>query len=82
MVLMGSIGNAQGGSARWWFWAGGALGSLLWFFALGYGARLLTRFFAKPLAWRVLDVCVAIVMLGIAARLVVDAVSALSASGA
>ena len=56
MVLMGSIGNAQGDAGRWWFWIGGAVASVLWFAALGYGARLLTRFFAKPRAGRlVLD---------------------------
>lgn len=70
MVLMGSIGNAQGDPGRWWFWLGGALASLMWFAALGYGARLLTRFFAKPLAWRILDCCVAAIMLIIAAHLV------------
>jgi len=73
MVLMGSIGNAQGEPGRWWFWLGGAIASIVWFAVLGYGARLLTRFFAKPLAWRVLDWCVAATMLVIAARLVVDA---------
>lgn len=70
MVLMGSIGNAQGDPARWWFIAGGGLASLGWFFALGYGARMLTRFFASPRSWRILDWVVAAVMVVIAARLV------------
>lgn len=69
MVLMGSIGNAQGDPARWWFVAGGALASIVWFFLLGYGARTLTRFFATPRSWQVLDALVAVVMLAIAARL-------------
>lgn len=69
MVLMGSIGNAQGDPARWWFVLGGAIASIGWFFLLGYGVRTLTRFFATPRSWRVLDGCVAIVMLVIAARL-------------
>lgn len=69
MVLMGSIGNAQGDPERWWFLLGGAVASVAWFFALGYGARLLTRFFAKPRAWQTLDLIVAIIMLAIAARL-------------
>ncbi|GAA2180604.1 LysE/ArgO family amino acid transporter [Leucobacter tardus] len=72
MVLMGSIGNAQGDPGRWWFVAGGALASIAWFFALGYGARVLTPLFAKPGAWRVLDAVVALVMLVIAARLLHD----------
>lgn len=70
MVLMGSIGNAQGDPARWWFVLGGAIASIAWFFLLGYGARALTRFFATPRSWQVLDWVVAVVMLVIAARLV------------
>lgn len=74
MVLMGSIGNAQGDPARWWFVLGGALGSVIWFAVLGYGARALTRFFATPRSWQILDWCVAVTMVVIAARLVFDGV--------
>ena len=70
MVLMGSIGNAQGDPERWWFVLGGALASIAWFFLLGYGARALTRFFATPRSWQILDWIVAAVMVVIAARLV------------
>lgn len=70
MVLMGSIGNAQGDPERWWFVLGGALASIGWFFLLGYGARGLSRFFATPKSWRILDGVVAVTMLVIAARLV------------
>jgi L-lysine exporter family protein LysE/ArgO len=70
MVLMGSVGNAQGDPERWWFLLGGAIASVGWFALLGYGARALTRFFATPRAWQVLDWCVAAVMVIIAARLV------------
>ena len=76
MVLMGSIGNAQGDPERWWFVLGGALASIVWFFVLGYGARLLTRFFATPRSWQVLDWLVAVVMLVIAARLVLGGIGA------
>ena len=69
MVLMGSIGNAQGDPGRWWFALGGAAASIAWFFVLGYGARALTRFFATPKSWQILDGIVAVVMLVIAARL-------------
>lgn len=74
MVLMGSIGNAQGDPAKWWFAAGGALASIVWFFALGYGARFLTRFFRSPRAWQVLDWIVAALMLGIALRLALGSI--------
>jgi L-lysine exporter family protein LysE/ArgO len=71
VILLGSVANAHG-SARgqqWWFGAGAALGSVGWFAALGYGARLLTPVFARPNAWRVLDAAVAVIMVTIAARL-------------
>ena len=48
------------------FLAGAGLASALWFAALGYGARLLTPMFARPAAWRVLDVGVAALMFGLA----------------
>lgn len=53
VVLIGSI-SAQAES-RWFFALGAMSGSFLFFFALGYGARLLEPVFAKPVAWRVLD---------------------------
>jgi L-lysine exporter family protein LysE/ArgO len=68
VVLLGSIG-ATYGDARWWFALGAVLGSVLWFTALGFGSRLLRPLFAKPIAWRILDALIAIVMLAIAASL-------------
>lgn len=68
VILLGSIANSH--QDPWAFAVGAALGSLGWFLGLGYGARLLSPLFARPLAWRVLDVAVAVVMVTIAARLV------------
>ena len=69
MVLMGSVGNAQGDPARWWFAMGGGVASIIWFAVLGYGARALTRFFATPRSWQILAWIIAVVMLVIAGRL-------------
>ncbi|MBP6763927.1 MAG: amino acid transporter [Rubrivivax sp.] len=69
VVLVGSVG-AQLGEQRWWFAAGAALSSVLWFTALGYGARLLAPVFARPRAWQVLDALIGVVMLVLAALLV------------
>jgi L-lysine exporter family protein LysE/ArgO len=41
----------------------------VFFFTLGYGARLLRPLFAAASAWRILDLLIAIVMWTIAARL-------------
>lgn len=72
VVLLGSIANTHGDD-RWWFGLGAVLGSVIWFTALGYGARLLQPVFAKPVAWRVLDAIIALVMIALAASLVIGA---------
>ena len=72
VVLLGSVANAHGDD-RWWFGLGAALGSIVWFTALGYGARLLQPVFARPAAWRVLDAVIAVTMVAIAVSLVVGA---------
>ncbi|MBD7917842.1 LysE family transporter [Cellulomonas sp. Sa3CUA2] len=74
VVLLGSVAAGHG-DARWWFAAGAAVGSVVWFSALGYGAALLRPVFARPVAWRVLDVVIACVMVAIAVGLVVDLVT-------
>jgi L-lysine exporter family protein LysE/ArgO len=68
--LLGSLA-ATHGDDRWWFGAGAALASILWFTILGYGARLLGPSFAKPLAWRIFDALVAVVMFALAIGLLV-----------
>ncbi|MBY4014698.1 amino acid transporter [Rhodococcus fascians] len=69
VVFLGSIGNRQPGELRWWFALGAVLGSVLWFTALGYGSRVLSPLFARPTAWRVLDLGIGIMMLTLAALL-------------
>ena len=68
VVLLGSVAGTHGDD-RWWFGLGAAVGSILWFSALGFGARLLRPLFAKRIAWRVLDVIIAIVMIALAVSL-------------
>ncbi len=68
VVLIGSI-SAQYAPHQAVFGGGAALGSLSFFMALGYGARLLTPIFAKPRAWVVLEIVVGVTMWAIAAGL-------------
>ena len=70
VVLIGSI-SAQYAPHQAMFGAGAALGSLSFFLALGYGARLLAPVFARPLAWVVLEVIVGCTMWAIAAGLLI-----------
>lgn len=67
LVLVGSI-SAQYDD-RLAFGAGAVLASITFFFALGYGARLLQPVFAKPVSWRILDAFIALTMWAIAASL-------------
>ncbi|MCM2515652.1 LysE/ArgO family amino acid transporter [Streptomyces griseoincarnatus] len=72
VFLVGSVA-AQHGTARWTFGVGAALASLCWFAALGFGARLLGRFLARPAAWRVLDALVATTMIVLGVTLIAGA---------
>lgn len=62
VVLLGSIANQLPDPGRWMFGAGAAMGSLLWFSALGFGARYLSPLFQTTTAWRVLDTVIALTM--------------------
>jgi len=70
VVLLGSVAAQYVGVLRAWFTVGALIASLMWFSALGFGARLLAPVFAKPVAWRVLDIGIAAVMWWIAFGLV------------
>jgi len=72
LVLLGSVGSTHG-DARWAFGAGAGVASILWFATLGFGARMLGPLFARPLAWRILDGVIALVMIAIAIALVLPA---------
>ena len=62
------------GELRLAYGIGAVLASFTWFFALGYGARLLALLFARPRAWQVLDIGIGIVMWMIATRLAMSLV--------
>lgn len=65
LLLLGSVAITHGES-RWIFAAGAILASAIWFSALGFGARYLGRWLRTPRAWRILDACIAVVMILIA----------------
>ncbi|WP_182085652.1 LysE/ArgO family amino acid transporter [Aureimonas sp. ME7] len=63
VILLGSLSARYGeAGARIAYAAGAMTASFAWFFALGYGARLLAPLFARPSAWRVLDAVIASIM--------------------
>ncbi len=73
IALLGSIASAQGAQLQWWFGAGAMLGSIVWFASLGFGARYLRGFFARPLSWRFLDGGIAVTMVALGTGLALGA---------
>jgi L-lysine exporter family protein LysE/ArgO len=78
VLLVGSIGAQQPPALQVWFVAGASSASLLWFCALGFGARWLAPLFAKPRAWQVLDILIGLTMWAMAVMLVLHVVAAKS----
>ena len=70
VVMIGSLANSRGPEGRWWFYAGSVAASILWFAALGYGARVLTPLVRKARTWQVIDTVVGVMMFGFAGMLV------------
>ncbi len=68
VFLIGSVASQFDGF-RFVFAAGAITASFLFFFSLGYGARLLTPWFRNPRSWQVLDFLVGCLMLALATAL-------------
>lgn len=65
VVLLGSVSAQYPGRALA-FGLGAVCSSFFFFFSLGYGARLLQPFFARPRAWVILDMLVGLLMWSLA----------------
>jgi L-lysine exporter family protein LysE/ArgO len=70
VLLVGSIGAQQPPALQGWFIAGAGGASLVWFTALGFGARWLAPWFSRPRAWQVLDGLIGVTMFVLSAMLV------------
>ena len=70
VLLVGSIGVQQPPGLRGWFIVGASVASLAWFTSLGFGARWLAPWFARPRAWQLLDGLIGVTMWVLAAMLV------------
>lgn len=70
VILLGSISTQYQGH-QLSFAIGAVLGSFVFFFALGYGARLLIPIFKNAKAWQILELLIGFVMLALAISLVV-----------
>ena len=68
VILLG-IASTQY-SQNTYFAAGAITASFIFFYSLGFGARLLSNFFEHPFSWKILDGIIGIVMWSIAYSLV------------
>ncbi len=71
VVLIGSI-STQFDQGKELFAMGAMLASFVFFFSLGFGARLLKPLFARPVTWRILDIAIGLIMWATAARLLLN----------
>ena len=62
VVIVGGIAGTLSPVAKALFLCGAVAASALWFFGLGFGARLLLPLFRRPLTWRLLDAAIGVVM--------------------
>ena len=69
VVLVGSIANARPAGERLPFAIGASLASLVWFFVIGYGAKVLREPLSQPKVWRVIDLAIAMIMIWLAIKL-------------
>jgi len=69
VVLLGSI-STQYEEQRYTFNLGAIVASFVFFFSLGYGARLLIPVFNKPMSWKILEFIIGVVMALLALNLV------------
>ncbi len=70
LALIGAISTEfPAGAPRTSFGIGAVTSSFVFFFGLGYGARLLAPIMQSARAWRILDVIIGLVMWALAAKL-------------
>ena len=70
VVLLGGIAAQYETTSRLWFAAGAMLASVIWFYAIGYGAFLAAPMMRTRMAQRLLDGLVALIMFTVAGWLI------------
>ncbi len=73
LALIGAVSLHQpAGAARWAFGFGAMAASFVFFFTLGYGARLLAPLLRSNRAWQVLELVIGLLMWALAAKLLLS----------
>jgi L-lysine exporter family protein LysE/ArgO len=66
VVLLGAVGSSLAGDQRPSFAAGAMAASVLWFTALGFGARRFAPVLGRPAVWRAIEALTGTIMLALA----------------
>jgi len=69
VVLIGSVSQQFPGNNKLAYVLGAAIASFVFFFSLAYGAKFLSPIMQKPIAWRILDSFIALVMFTLAIKM-------------
>ena len=69
MVLIGSVSQQFPDNTKLAYVLGASIASFVFFFSLAYGAKLLSPIMQKPIAWRILDSFIALVMFSLAIKM-------------
>ena len=69
-IVIGGIASQYQDVELMAFGLGTIVGSALWFYGLGYGATFLVPVFRNPMAWRMLDLIVGVIMWTVATMLI------------
>jgi L-lysine exporter family protein LysE/ArgO len=70
VLLVGGISSRHPIPDRYFFTAGACSASIVWFFALSFGAGFLAPLFAKKITWRIFDSVIGVIMAIICVQLV------------
>jgi L-lysine exporter family protein LysE/ArgO len=69
MVLIGSVSQQFPANTKLAYVLGASIASFVFFFSLAYGAKFLSPIMQKPIAWRILDSFIALVMFSLAIKM-------------
>lgn len=72
VVLLGAVGSSLAASERSSFALGAITASVLWFSAIGLGARRFSSVLARPVVWRVIEAFTGAMMFVLAVLLLMD----------
>lgn len=70
VLVIGTVGATLPRTGQASFALGAIMASLTWFLALVTGARTAKRWMTNPNTWRILEWCVAVTMIALAAQVV------------